>query len=75
MGCSVYWRPFKPGRHSAGGSTLIAAIREEFGDFPIRLDAQALPYLRGLRAAHIDGAADLMDAIGKHGRIELEVEC
>ena len=73
MSCSLYWRPVHD-RRSVGGSQLRDAIREECG-WQGRLDAESLPFLRGLAAAGVDGARELIEAIEKHGMIETLVDC
>jgi len=73
MSCSLFWRPVGGG-NQVGGSQLREAIRGEFGS-DARLDMNAIPYLRGLAAAGIDGARELIAAIGKHDVIETYLEC
>lgn len=73
MGCQLYWRPIGDGK-PVGGSVLRDTVREEFGDEPM-LDRGALPFLRGLLAARVDGARELIDAIAQHGDIQLFLRC
>jgi len=73
MSCALYWRPLRNGHH-VGDHVLRDAVRREFGS-PCRLDDGALPYLRGLAAAEVDGAQKLIDAIERHGEIEVYLEC
>ena len=73
MGCQLYWRPIGEGE-SVGGSVLRDAVREEFGDEPT-LDRGALPFLRGLVAAKVDGAKDLVAAIEQHDCVQLYLCC
>jgi len=73
MSCSLYWRPVGGG-NQVGGSQLREAIREEFGS-DTRLDMGALPFLRGLAAAGMEGARQLIAAIEKHDVIETYLEC
>jgi hypothetical protein len=41
----------------------------------MRLDRGALPFLRGLAAAKLDGTDRLIEAIEAQGEIELYLEC
>lgn len=74
MSCSLVWRPIKESRR-IGDHRLRDALGYEYGDWPIRLSGQALPFLRGLRAAGVEGAAELIEIIGRQGVVELDVEC
>lgn len=75
MSCTLYWRPVIHRRDSSpGGVALRNAIEEEFG-LPTTLDLDAVPFLRGLKAAGVDGASELIEAIEKHEQVELYKEC
>ena len=74
MSCSLYWRPPVGGK-SAGNFQVRDAIREEFGSYPLTLGSEALPFLRGLKAAKIEDAHILIEAIEKHGAVEVWTEC
>ena len=74
MSCSLLWRPIKDGK-SVGDFQLREALRDECGEYPLRLGRGALPFLRGLAAAKVDGAARLIEAIEVQGEIELYLEC
>jgi len=39
------------------------------------IDENALEFLRGLAAAKLDGAKELIDAIEQHGEIQIFQEC
>jgi hypothetical protein len=73
VSCQLYWRPLGNGK-SVGDSQLRDAIDEEFGPQPT-IGQEALPFLRGLVAAKIDGASELIQAINRHGAIALYKEC
>lgn len=74
MSCSLRWRPI--GDYDLiGGSALRDALRDEFGPFPFRLGRDAIPFLRGLRAAKVEGAGELIDLIEKHDDVEMDVSC
>ncbi len=70
MSCALYWRPVAKNRKRVGDSALRQAIEDEFGR-ECRLNGDALPFLRGLVAANVDGAKALIEAIEKHADIEL----
>ena len=76
MSTNLHWRPVTDGRCiPAYDYALKNALREEFGDghrgHPRRLTRDALPFLRGLNAANVTGAAYLMDMLEKHDEIEV----
>ena len=73
MSCQLFWRPIGSGR-SAGGSRLRYAVEKRFG-VDVRLDESALEFLRGLEAAGVEGATDLIEAIEKHEEIEIYLDC
>lgn len=73
MSCSLYWKPTKAGC-SIGDNVLRDAIEGEYG-LPCALDMNAVAFLRGLAAAKVDGARALIDAIEKHGTVEMYKEC
>lgn len=73
MSCTLYWKPVGAGK-PVGGAQLRDLLRDEYGE-PCRLTTEALPFLRGLRAAKVDGAAELLNALEKHDTIDLFVEC
>lgn len=65
------WRPAHGYASVACSFPLKNALREEFGNGTRRLDRSALSFLRGLRAAEVNGAAELMELIEKHDEIEV----
>lgn len=76
MSTNLHWRPVASGGDIPDYDyALKDALREEFGAShrgkPMLLDRDALPFLRGLRAARVKGAAFLMDEIETHGVIEV----
>jgi hypothetical protein len=75
MSCTLYWKPVRQEGKSIGDHQLRDAIREEFGDYPIRITQDAVPFLRGLAAAKVDGARNLCELIEKYGSIQLWIEC
>lgn len=73
MSCTLYWRPSQGGT-AVGGSQLRDAVMSEFRDGAV-LDSGSLPFLRGLAAAKVEGARELIEAIEKHDDIEIYLEC
>ena len=73
MSCSLLWRPVGGGKH-VGGAALRDALDAEV-TLPARLDSSHASFLRGCRAANMEGADDLLDAINKHEEIEVYLEC
>lgn len=74
MSTSIRWRPSGPngrGLQGSYGPELKSALREEFGDGRRTLDDAAIPFLRGLRAAKVEGASELIALIEKHDSIDV----
>lgn len=82
MSASMYWRPVKPkpeGEYvdDALRHILARALWDQDGSDsvqPYQLDSSDTPYLRGLRDGGVPGAAELIDAIAKHGTIEIWIQ-
>lgn len=74
MSCSLHWKPSGNGERVNCGSALRDAIGDEFGR-KCTLDHHAIAFLRGLAAAKIEGARELIDAIETHGAIDVWQEC
>ncbi len=73
MSCALYWKP--PGKGKpVGDGQLRDAVAAEFG-VPAIIDTAAIPFLRGLRAAGVQGADRLIAEIERHGSIEVWKEC
>lgn len=79
MSASMYWRPVLP---RPEGEYVDDTVRHRLARRlwdkdgsesaePHELTKDALPYLEGLRDGGVKGAQDLIDAIRKHGRIEI----
>jgi hypothetical protein len=76
----MYWRPVNP---RPEGEYVDDAVRQRlaprlWGDGagtdsvgPDELDKRFIPYLEGLADGGVDGAQELIDAIRKHGTIEI----
>lgn len=81
MSASMHWRPVV--RQPEGGYVddavrykLARRLWDQDGSLstePHELDKDDLPYLEGLRDGGTQGAQDLIDAIKKHGSIEIWV--
>ena len=73
MSCSLYWKPSGSG-NQVGDAALRNAVEKHFGR-RAWLDYDSLEFLRGLAAAGIEGASELIEAIERHERIEVYQEC
>ncbi len=75
MSGSFYWQPIK-GKclHVGSPSKTLSAFEEAFGGLPLELEDTDIPVLKGLAAAQVEGANDLMDALYKHKSVRLWVE-
>ena len=75
MSSNLYWEPADRGKNKCLGTALKGALQKRFG-YPVRvtLDERNVPYLEGLVDADIKDAQGLIDAIEKHGRIDLREE-
>lgn len=82
MSASMYWRPVYPKpeaayvddqiRHALAPRLWGQSGSDSAG--PDELDATCLPYLEGLRDGGLKAADELIDAIRKHGSIEIWIE-
>jgi hypothetical protein len=73
VSCTLYYQPVTHGS-TAGGSILRDAICDRYGHEG-ELDTGAVEFLDGLAAAGVEGAAKLIAAIEKHGRLRFWKEC
>lgn len=80
MSTSLYWRPAPKDVPPADTlpSELKKALARRYWDHDGSMwaderefDSADVPYLEGLRDAGLDGAAELIAAIKKHGRVEV----
>lgn len=73
MSTSIRWQPTGSGKglKSNYSFPLKDALREEYGHGAKTLDSDDLPFLRGLRAAKIDGANELIELVEKHESIDV----
>lgn len=74
MSQNLYWRPWKPSAEGCLPKRLRDIIEARYPSVPVILDKVQYDWLTGLRDADVKGAAEIMDAIDKHGMIELYLE-
>ena len=76
MSVSIGWRPVNPKQltYISSTSSLHSALENAFGAFPLRLDAESLDTLVGIRACGYEGADGLIDAVEEKGAIEVVAE-
>jgi len=74
VSCSLYWRPVSKTHLGGFRRTVRDEMIECYGSGAI-IDENALEFLRGLAAAKLDGAKELIDAIEQHGEIQIFQEC
>lgn len=74
MGCSLYWRPIPKKQYRVGEYQLRDILEKRYG-YPSELDCSDVTYLKALDDAGVEGADELVEAIEKHGEIEIFKEC
>lgn len=80
MGQTIYWVPLEEARGSLSCSAPSAfreLLERVFYEFPVRLNDTSLVKLSTLRDAfpcHAEELTELIDAIAKHGLIEVSAE-
>ena len=81
MGANIYFRPVKPKNKyavcSMAPQSFMETMRKAFGDFPCELSEADLQKLNGMAIMFTDDCnpyTDLIDAINKHGTIEVYAE-
>lgn len=69
---NLYWLPVSPKRGKGLPDKLKFVLRERF-EYPVRVefDEHTIGYLQGLHDAGVEGAEELIEAIEKHGRIQV----
>ena len=73
MGVSITWAPVATSQASvASKSALFEALQNAFGNMPMNLERQHVGTLKGIRACGHQGADELIDAIHKHGEIQVD---
>jgi len=82
MSASMHWRPANP---IPEGHVVYDGLRQKLArrlwdhdgtltSDPHPLTKEDVPYLEGLRDGGVSGAQDLIDAIRKHGTIDVWIE-
>lgn len=73
MSQSLYWKPVVPQEGNDLPDALKFKLRDKYDldANPSVLGMRDVGYLSGLADCHIDGASELMEAIEKHGEVEV----
>jgi len=81
MSTNAYWRPVVPKKGHDLSDDIKRKIARRYMEHDgslsgsARLDSSALGWLEGLRDANVKDADSLIQAIEKHGEIEVWLEC
>jgi hypothetical protein len=75
---SLFWKPVIPQRENTLPDNLKYILGKKYWNHdgtltspPLVLDEDNLEYLSGLVDAGVEGAEELVEAIRKHGRVEI----
>jgi hypothetical protein len=68
---NLKWRPARQTQCDLSDDLKYALRKSRDMSVPLRLDRSHLPYLQGLLHGGIEDAQKLIDAIEKHGEIEV----
>ena len=71
MGSDLVWRPIAK-KKQIGGITLKNIVADTFR-LPIIIGNSHADFFRGLRAAGVEGAEEILQLIAKHGEIQLDI--
>lgn len=80
MGQNIYWEPIQNNRSclpTMAPSSFRGIIERVFGSLPVRLNDSELSKLEALREAitqENDSFTELIEAISRHGSIEISAE-
>lgn len=74
MSGSLMWEPAERKKKSLPTALKWALTKRYGGDPNVTVDQNNVDYLRGLLDAGTEGAQELIDAIEKHGSVQLRVE-
>lgn len=81
MSTNLFWKPIVIVKDNILPKALKYALSKKYFDHdgslvsgPVELDSSHQEYISGLRDAGISGASELIDAINKHGRVEIYTE-
>lgn len=73
MSEQLHWRPTRIIENQVGDN-LLKAIMTKRHKLPYQLDMHDIEYLKGVRDSGVNGAEELINAIGMHSQIELFLE-
>lgn len=78
MSATISWRALKPGKSLPvdAPSSFIQVFTEAFGEAPWTLNEEDIKTLKGIRAADRntrEGIDEIIEAIDRHGAIEVSV--
>ena len=73
MSTNLYWEPVEPHPANSLPDKLKFVLRETWG-WPVKctLDSSNIGFFRGLAAAGIDGAKEVVELLEKYDAIKLE---
>jgi hypothetical protein len=81
MSFNLYWRPVKPTTAKSLPRDLKKPLAKRFFDSdgslkggPVTLTDKDSDYLEGLADAGVDGAEELIEAIRRHGAVEVYID-
>lgn len=70
MSAKVHWRPVQP-IHERLGDLQLREIMTKRYQLPYQFGTADCDYIRGLMDAGVEGAKEMLEAIKRHGIIEL----
>lgn len=75
MSANLCWKPVSKERETLPDA-LKFVLRDKYGvtETPRVFGGNQVPYLKGLEDAGVEGATELLKAIGEHGRVEVWLE-
>ena len=73
MSSTLVWRPIVVPKSNYLDDQLKFILRHHYS-LPYKFSCDDLGFLRGLRAASVKGAKDLIEAIEKHESVEVKEE-
>lgn len=75
MSTNIHWEPADRKKNRVGDLQLKSVLRKRYGLHERQIiSGEDLYYLHGLRDAGVVGAEELIEAIGKYGRIVISDE-
>ncbi len=75
MGCNIVWTPRKSDRQLGvdARSTFVEAMRKAFGESPWHITISHQGILKGMAAADLDGATQLLDVLMEYEDVDVRV--